>query len=213
MNSILVQFSYVHNYTRVRSNLALGRVAHHHSRRRLRSSTVVLVTSGCRRLLAPRLDESIVQGVPDSCPPKVPFPVGPTLVYLQTVSQKVQPFLHRAHGCSQETQTHRSRYVQQLQQQFASTYCVLAMRPKNATKNSFDYENNNVTTDTRLRPRRWPCIPYVRLLCLCKIRHPQNRKYITYRNSARRRSSHDRMSRAQKFGEVWPCSFRITTAN
>ena len=44
-------------------------------------------------------------------------------------------------------------------------------------------------------------------------RHPQNRKYITYRNAPRGEPNHGHMQHAQKFGEVRPCGFRVMQAD
>jgi len=45
---------------------------------------------------------------------------------------------------------------------------------------------------------------------LCEtLRHPQNRKYITYRNAVREELCYGHRQHAQKIGEVLPCGFRV----
>jgi len=43
--------------------------------------------------------------------------------------------------------------------------------------------------------------------------HPQNWKYITYRNAVRGGPSHHHRQHAQKFGEVWPHGFWVLQAD
>ena len=49
--------------------------------------------------------------------------------------------------------------------------------------------------------------------CMKTWRHPQNRKYITYRNASRGKRRHDQMQHAQKIREVRPCGFRVMQAD
>jgi len=69
-----------------------------------------------------------------------------------------------------------------------------------------------MTTKPKYRdsvPQRYVVALSVTAHCVETWRHPQNRKYISYRNIVRGGSSHGTNSRQKKIGEVLECGFRV----